>query len=196
MHIWIYAHMNLMSNMGEYQTNESPGRRMWEHQQNNKPWETWFFQRGKDISSLPESDWAVAESQRRMTQNELKIVCQGATPWKTGIFLRGRGWALYWRVSELLLSPKEGWGRMKWKVYAKVQRPEKWASSWEEGLSSLPEGEGAVPESQRGMTQDKVKFVCRDATTWKTDIFLRGRIELFTRGWISCCWIPKKNDTR
>ena len=42
---------------------------------------------------------------------------------------------------------------MKWKFYAKVQRPEKRASSWEEGLSSLPEGEWAVAESQRGMMQ-------------------------------------------
>ena len=42
---------------------------------------------------------------------------------------------------------------MKWKVYTKVQRPEKRASSWEEGLSSLLEGEWAVAESQRGMTQ-------------------------------------------
>ena len=40
--------MDLMSNMGEYQTKESPGRIIWEHWQKNKPWETWFFQRGKD----------------------------------------------------------------------------------------------------------------------------------------------------
>ena len=62
-------------------------------------------------------------------------------------------WALYRRVSELLLSPKEGWRRMKWKLYAKVQRPEKRASSWEKGLSSLPEGEWAGAVSQIGMTQ-------------------------------------------
>ena len=42
---------------------------------------------------------------------------------------------------------------MKWKMYAEVQRPEKRASSWEEGLSSLPEGEWAGAESQRGMMQ-------------------------------------------
>ena len=42
---------------------------------------------------------------------------------------------------------------MKWKMYAEVQRPEKRASSWEEGLSSLPEGEWADAESQRGMMQ-------------------------------------------
>ena len=103
-------------------------------------------------------------------------------------------WALYRRVSELLLSPKEGWRRLKWKLYAEVQRPEKRASSWEEGLSSLPEGEWAVAESQRGMTQDGVKIVCRGATPWKTSIFLRGRAELFAGGWVSCCWVPKRDD--
>ena len=103
-------------------------------------------------------------------------------------------WALYRRVSELLLSPKEGWRRMKWKLYAEVQRPEKRASSWEEGLSSLPEGEWAVAESQRGMTQDEVKIVCQGATPWKTGIFLRGRVELFAGGWVSCCWVPKRDD--
>ena len=103
-------------------------------------------------------------------------------------------WALYRKVSELLLSPKEGWRRMKWKLYAKVQRPEKRASSWEEGLSSLPEGEWAVAESQRGMTQDKVKFVYQIATPWKTEIFLQGRLELITGGKVSFCWVPKKDE--
>ena len=70
-------------------------------------------------------------------------------------------WALYRRVSELLLSPKEGWRRMKWKFYAKVQRPEKRASSWEEGLSSLPEGKWAAAESQREMTQGTRKMTAR-----------------------------------
>ena len=46
-------------------------------------------------------------------------------------------WGLYWRVSELLLSPKEGWRRMKWTLYAEVQRPKKRASSWEVGLRNL-----------------------------------------------------------
>ena len=36
-----------------------------------------------------------------------------------------KGGALYRRVSEQLFSLKEGWRRMKWKLYAKVQRPEK-----------------------------------------------------------------------
>ena len=87
-----------------------------------------------------------------------------------------------------MLSPKEGWRRMNWKLYAKVKRHKKRISSWEEGLSSLPEGEWAVAECQRGMTQDEVKNVCRGATPWKTGIFLRGRVELFTKGWMSCCW--------
>ena len=105
-----------------------------------------------------------------------------------------KGGALYRRVSELSLSPKEGWRRIKWNLYAKVQRPEKWASSWEEGLSSLQEGDWAVAESQRGMAQDEVKIVCQGATPWKTGIFLRVKAELFTGGWVSCCLIPKRND--
>ena len=105
-----------------------------------------------------------------------------------------KGWTLYRGVSELLLSPEEGWRRMKWKFYAEVQRPEKRASSWEEGFSSLPEDEWDVAQSQRGTTQDEVKIVCRGATPWKTGIFLRGRVQLFTGRWVSCCWDPKRDD--
>ena len=110
------------------------------------------------------------------------------------ILLERKGWALYRRLSELLLSPKEGWRRMKWNLYAKVQCPEKRVSSWEEGLSSLPEDEWTFAESQTGMTQDEVKLVCRRATHWTTGIFLRGRIEFFTGGWVSRCWVPKSED--
>ena len=85
--------------------------------------------------------------------------------------------------------------KIKWKVYAKVKHREKRASSWEEGLSSLPEGEWAIAESQRVKMQDEVKIVCRGATPWKTDIFLRGRIELFTGRWVSWCCVPKRDDT-
>ena len=46
------------------------------------------------------------------------------------------------------------------------------------------------------MTRDEVKIVCRGATPWKTGIFLRGRVELFTGRWVSCCWVPKRDDTR
>ena len=99
-------------------------------------------------------------------------------------------WALHQRVSEPLLSPKEGWHRMKWKLYAEVQCSEKRASSWEGGLSSLPKGEWAVAKSQRGMTEDEVKIRCRGAMPWKTGIFLRGRVELFTGGRVSWCWVP------
>ena len=97
-------------------------------------------------------------------------------------------------MSELLLSPKEGWRRMKWKLYAKVRHPEKWTSSWEEDLSSLPGGEWVGAESQRGMTQDEVKNACRGATPWKTDIFLRGRVELFTERRVIWCWVLKMDD--
>ena len=113
---------------------------------------------------------------------------------KNGHLPERKGWALYRRVGELLLSSKERWRRMKWKLYAEVQRPGKRASSWEEELSSLPEGERAVAESQGGMTQDEVKNVCRSATLSKTGIFLTGRFELFTGGWVSWCWVPKRDD--
>ena len=115
-------------------------------------------------------------------------------PWETWLVERGGvelftgGWvSRYW-------VPKRddaGWSK---KLYAKVQRPEKRASSWDEELNSLSEGEWAVAESQRGMTQDEVKIVCQGATLWKTGIFLRGRVELFTGGWVSCCWVPKRDD--
>ena len=39
------------------------------------------------------------------------------------------------------------------KLYAEVQRPEKRASSSEEGLSSFPEDEWGIVEPQRGMMQ-------------------------------------------
>ena len=101
-------------------------------------------------------------------------------------------WALYRRVSELLLSPKEGWRRIEWNLYDKanalkdVHLPEK--------LSFLPVGEWAVAETQRGVTQDEVEIICQGATPWKTGIFVRGRVELFTGGWVSSCWVPKRDD--
>ena len=83
---------------------------------------------------------------------------------------------------------------MKWKLYAEVQRPEKRASSWEEGLGSLEEGEWTVAESQREMTQDEVKIARQGGMPWKSGIFLRERIERFTRWWVSCCWVLKRDD--
>ena len=58
-------------------------------------------------------------------------------------------------------------------------------------MSSLPEGDWA--ESRSEMTQDQVKIVSQGATSWKTDIFLRRRVELFTGGWVNCCWVPKRD---
>ena len=69
------------------------------------------------------------------------------------ILPKRKGGALSRKVSELSLSPKEGWRRIKRNLYAKVHRPKKRASSWEEGLSSLPEGKWAVAATQRGMMQ-------------------------------------------
>ena len=74
--------------------------------------------------------------------------------------------------------------------------PEKHDSTKEEEMSSWPEGEWALAESQRGMTQDEVKIVCQGAAPWKTGIFLRGRVELFIGGWVSCCCVPKRDDPR
>ena len=47
------------------------------------------------------------------------------------------------------------------KLHAEVQLSEKQAYSWEEGLSSLPEGDWAVGESQRGMTQRMRRITTR-----------------------------------
>ena len=88
---------------------------------------------------------------------------------------------------------KESPVRIIWEHHTTIS-PEKHDWLKEEGWSSLPEGEWAVVQSQRGMTQDEVKIVCQGATPWKTGIFLRGRVELFTRGWVSCCWVPKRDD--
>ena len=79
-------------------------------------------------------------------------------------------------------------------MYAEAQRLEKRVSFWEEGLSSLPECEWAVAESQRGMKQDELKIVCRGATPWKMGIFLREKVELFTGVWVNCCWVPKRYE--
>ena len=80
--------------------------------------------------------------------------------------------------------------QMKSKLYAEVQRPKKRAPSWKEEFSSLPECEWVFAESQRAMYQDKVKLVCRCAKPRKMGIFLRQKVELFTGGWVSWCWVP------
>ena len=144
-----------------------------------------LYWRVSELLLSPKEGW------RRM---QWKLYAKGQHPEKQALPER-KGRTLYQRVSEVLLSPKEGWGRMQWKLYAKVKNPEKQTSSWEEGLSSLPDGEWAVAESQRGMMQDEVKIACQGAMPWKMGIFLRGRVELFTRAWVSCCWVPKRDDT-
>ena len=134
--------MNLMSTMGEYQAKESPVRSIiiWEHYTTISPEKHDSFKE-EGRSSLPEGEWAVTESKRGMVQDIVKIVCQGATPWKMGTFLRGRAKLFTAGWVSCCWVPKEGWCRMKWKLYAKVQRPEKQTSFWEEELNSLPEGE-------------------------------------------------------
>ena len=68
------------------------------------------------------------------------------------------------------------------------EHSEKRISSSEEGLNSLSKGEWAGGESQTEMIQDQVKLVCQGTTIWKTGIFLRRRIEFFTRGWVGWRW--------
>ena len=88
----------------------------------------------------------------------------GCNALKNRYLPKKKGGILCLSMSELLLSPKERWRRVKWKLYAEVQCPEKRASSWEKGLSSSPDSEWALAESQRGMTQNEMKLVCRCAT--------------------------------
>ena len=135
------------------------------------------------------SEYQTKESQRRIIWKHIEW-----NALRNGHIPERKGWALYRRKSELLLRLKERWYRINWNEYAIVQRPEKPASFWEEGLSSLSEGEWAVAESQRGMMLNKVKLICHSAAPWKTGIFLRGRVELFIGGWVSCCSVPKRDD--
>ena len=78
-----------MSNMGEYQIKESPGSIIWEHYTAIIP-EKHDSSKEEERHSLLEGEWAVAEFKSGITQNKMKFVCQGATPWKMGIFLRRR----------------------------------------------------------------------------------------------------------
>ena len=72
-----------------------------------------------------------------------------------------KGWALYRTVGELLLSPKEGWRRMKRKFYVKVQHPEKRASSWEEGLSFYRRMSELLLSSKEGWRRMKWKLYAK-----------------------------------
>ena len=60
------------------------------------------------MSSLPEGERAVAESQKGIMQDEVKICMPRCNSLKNGYLPERKGLALYRRVSELLLSPKEG----------------------------------------------------------------------------------------
>ena len=129
-----------------------------------------------------------------MTQDEVKIVCQGATPWKTGIILRGRvelftgGWvSCYW-------VPKRddtGWSKNcmpRCNALKNGHLPERKSSALYGRISEL------LLSPKEGWR--KIKWVCRGVTIRKTGIFLRGTVELFTGGWVSCCWVPKRDDAK
>ena len=81
--------MVLMSNMGEYQTKDSIDKIIWRNYTAMSP-EKHDSSREEENSSLPADKWAVAESQRGMTQDKVKIVWQGATLRKMDIYLRER----------------------------------------------------------------------------------------------------------
>ena len=148
--------MDLMSDMGEYQTKVSPGRIMWEHKQNNKPWETWLYQRGKDelfTGGWVSCCWVPNRDDAGWSENYMPK-CNAL---KNGHLPEGKGWDLYRRVSELLLSPKRddtGWSekcmprcnalenghlpeRKGWDLYRRVSDlvlspREGWRREWEE----------------------------------------------------------------
>ena len=76
--------MDLLSKMGEKKTKKSPGGII-EHYTTIHP-EKHDSSREKRMSSLRESEWAVAESQKGMTQDEVKI----ASHWKWNTLKNGR----------------------------------------------------------------------------------------------------------
>ena len=134
------------------------------------------------LSSLPGGEWVNSWVTKRDDAGTKEICMPRHKAMKNKHLLERKVRALYWRVSELMPSPKLVWLRIKWILYAKVLHPEKRASSWKEGLSSLPKGEWAVAESQRRMTKDKLKIVCQAATLWKAGILLGERVEPLTEG--------------
>ena len=107
---------------------------MWKHVQ-KKPWETissW------ELSSRECVSWCLIST--RDTRDDtwkIGISMPRSNIPKNGHLPEREGWALCGRVSELLLRLKDGWCRLKWNWYAKVQRPRKPETSWEEGLSFL-----------------------------------------------------------
>ena len=52
---------------------------------------------------------------------------------------------------------------MKKNLYAELQRPEKRGSSWEEGLSSLPEGEWAVADKATKEIEKQTKEIEKES---------------------------------
>ena len=110
----------------------------------------------KEISWIP---WVSTKPKRAQAGSFENIKQQWAL--RNMILPERKGWALYRRVSELLLNPKERWRRIKWNLYAKVQRPEKRASSWEEDLSSSPEGSELLLSPKEGWRRMKWKLYAK-----------------------------------
>ena len=74
---------------------------------------------------------------------------------------------------------EENQHRIMWKRYVEENALR---NDW---LNFLPEGEQAGAASQMHLVEDKVKLIRQSAMSWKTEIFLRGKVELFTRVWVS-----------
>ena len=85
----------------------------------------------------------------------MKLISQCATPTKTDIFLKGKGWALYQKVSELIMSSKEGGHMIKRNYYAKWKCLEMRASSPVEGITSFSEGVPRCNDLKNGNFSEK-----------------------------------------
>ena len=70
--------------------------------------------------------------------------------------------------------------------------PEKYVSSREDEVSSLPEDAWAVAESKIAMTLDEVKFPCQGSTPWICSILQRERVKVFYHRVSEVLLSPKK----
>ena len=90
--------MDLMSNMGEYQTKESPG--------NNKPRKTWFLQRGKYelfVGGWVSCCWVPKRDEAGWSKNCM-LRCNAL---KNGHLPERKDWALYRKVVSCCRDPKK-----------------------------------------------------------------------------------------
>ena len=79
----------------------------------DKPWETVIFQRRRD-ELFTRGRVSCCWIPKRDDRKKAKLACQVASPWKTGHLPERIDWVLYWRVIELVLSPKDVWCHRKY----------------------------------------------------------------------------------